>query len=66
MKIAAAIQNLPTDEYKGFRNHCVKKFDHRFEEFNDPTYQLAFFLHPAYKEIGLKFGIFPLIANCAG
>jgi hypothetical protein len=49
MKIAAAIQNLPTSEYKGFRNHCIKKFNNRFEEFNDPVYQLAYFLHPAYK-----------------
>jgi hypothetical protein len=65
MKIAAAIHNLSTDEYKGFRNHCVKKFDYRFEEFNDPAYQLAFFLHPAYKGAGLKYGTFPLIANYA-
>ncbi|CAB4473899.1 unnamed protein product [Rhizophagus irregularis] len=62
MKIAAVIQNLPADEYKGFRNHCIKKFNHRFEEFNDPAYQLAFFLHPAYKGAGLKFGAFSLIA----
>ncbi|CAB5383336.1 unnamed protein product [Rhizophagus irregularis] len=66
MKIAAVIQNLPADEYKGFRNHCIKKFNHRFEEFNDPAYQLAFFLHPAYKGAGLKFGAFSLIANYAG
>ncbi|CAB4413403.1 unnamed protein product [Rhizophagus irregularis] len=45
MKIAAVIQNLFTDEYKGFCNHCIKKFNHRFEEFNNPTYQFAFFLH---------------------
>jgi len=38
MKIAAAIQNLSTEEHKGFRNHCIKKFDYRFEEFNDPIY----------------------------
>src|ERR1044071_4844269 len=66
MKIAAAIYNLPTNEYKGFRNHCVEIFNNRFEEFNDPVYQLAFFLHPAYKGVGLKFGTFPIIANCAG
>ncbi|CAB5211436.1 unnamed protein product [Rhizophagus irregularis] len=66
MKIAAVIQNLPADEYKGFRNHCIKKFNQRFEEFNDPAYQLAFFLHPAYKGAGLKFGAFSLIANYAG
>ena len=51
--------------YKGFRNHCIEKFNHRFEEFNDPAYQLAFFLHPAYKGAGLKYGTFPLIANYA-
>ncbi|GBB97201.1 hypothetical protein RclHR1_02940003 [Rhizophagus clarus] len=66
LKIAAAIQNLSTDEYKGFRNHCIRKFNHRFEEFNDPAYQLAFFLHPVYKGAGLKFGTFPVIANYAG
>ncbi|CAB4474246.1 ribonuclease H-like domain-containing protein [Rhizophagus irregularis DAOM 181602=DAOM 197198] len=43
IKIAAVIQNLPADKYKGFCNHCIKKFNHRFEEFNDPVYQLAFF-----------------------
>jgi hypothetical protein len=66
IKIGAAIQNLSTNEYKGFRNYCIKKFDCRFEEFNDPAYQLAFFLHPAYKGVGLKFGTFPVIANYAG
>src|SRR5947208_9274681 len=66
MKIAAVIQNLSTDEYKGFRNYCIEKFNYRFEEFNDPTYQLAFFLHPAYKGVGLKYGTFPVIANYAG
>src|SRR5213078_4776442 len=66
MKIAAVIQNLPTDEYKGFRNYCIEKFNHRFEEFNDPAYPLAFFLHPAYKGAGLKFGTYSVIANYAG
>jgi hypothetical protein len=66
IKIAAAIQNLPTDEYRGFRNHCIEKFNHRFDEFNDPAYQLSFFLHPAYKGAGLKFGTFSVIANYAG
>ncbi|CAG8822111.1 35054_t:CDS:2, partial [Gigaspora margarita] len=56
MKIVAAIQSLPANEYKGFHNYCIKKFNRRFEDFNDPTYQLACFLHPAYKDIGLKFG----------
>ncbi|CAG8578310.1 20554_t:CDS:2 [Gigaspora rosea] len=50
MRIAASARNLPVDEYKGFRNYCISKFNQRFEEFNDPTYQLAYFLHPAYKE----------------
>ncbi|CAG8773454.1 3173_t:CDS:2, partial [Racocetra fulgida] len=49
IKIAAAIQNLLANEYKGFRNDCIKKFKNQFEEFNDPAYQLAYFLHPAYK-----------------
>ena len=66
MKIAAAIYNLPTNEYKGFCNYCVEIFNNRFEEFNDSVYQLAFFLHPAYKGVGLKFGTFPIIANCTG
>ncbi|CAG8819641.1 3044_t:CDS:2, partial [Cetraspora pellucida] len=66
VKIAVTIQNLPIDEYKGFRNKCVKKFNKRFEEFNDPIYQLTYFLHPAYKGLGLKFGTFPFIANYAG
>ena len=65
IKIAATIQNLPTDEYKGFRNHCIEKFNHRFEEFNDPIYQLAFFLHPAYRKT-LGFGLFSDIAHYAG
>lgn len=66
IKIAVIIQNLPTDEYKGFRNHCIEKFNRRFEEFNDPAYQLAFFLHPAHKGAGLKFGTYSVIANYAG
>ncbi|CAG8533566.1 13590_t:CDS:2, partial [Cetraspora pellucida] len=65
VKIAVTIQNLPIDEYKGFRNKCVKKFNKRFEEFNDPIYQLIYFLHLAYKGLGLKFGTFPFIANYA-
>ncbi|CAG8716319.1 5242_t:CDS:2, partial [Gigaspora margarita] len=40
MKIVAAIQNLSVDEYKGFCNYCIEKFNSRFEEFNDPVYQL--------------------------
>ncbi|CAG8755663.1 6897_t:CDS:2, partial [Gigaspora rosea] len=66
IKIAAAIQNLFSNEYKGFRNYCITKFDNQFEEFNDPIYHLTYFLHPAYKGIGLKFGTFPLITNYAG
>ena len=65
IKIVAAIQNLSSNEYKGFHNYCITKFDNRFEEFNDPIYHLTYFLHPAYKGIGLKFGTFPLIANYA-
>ncbi|CAG8751272.1 2703_t:CDS:2, partial [Gigaspora rosea] len=66
MKIAAAIQNLSVNEYKGFQNYCIEQFNSRFEEFNDPIYQLTYFLHLAYKGIGLKFGTLPLIANYAG
>ncbi|CAG8821642.1 19818_t:CDS:2, partial [Cetraspora pellucida] len=65
VKIAAAIQNLSIDKYKGFCNEYVKKFNKRFEEFNDSIYQLTYFLHLAYKGLGLKFGTFPFIANYA-
>ncbi|CAG8554951.1 20845_t:CDS:2, partial [Cetraspora pellucida] len=57
VKIAVAIQNLSIDEYKGFHNEYVKKFNKWFEEFNDPIYQLTYFLHPAYKGLGLKFAL---------
>ncbi|PKY45354.1 hypothetical protein RhiirA4_459907 [Rhizophagus irregularis] len=66
IKIAAVIQNLPIDEYKGFCNYYIKKFNFKFKEFNDPAYQLTFFLHSAYKGVGLKFGVFLVIANFAG
>ncbi|CAG8833046.1 776_t:CDS:1, partial [Cetraspora pellucida] len=65
VKIVMAIQNLPIDKYKGFHNECIKKFNKWFEEFNDPIYQLTYFLHPAYKGLELKFGTFPFIANYA-
>ncbi|CAG8514962.1 1462_t:CDS:2, partial [Scutellospora calospora] len=38
IKIAIAIQNLPSDEYKRFRNYCIRKFNNQFEEFNDSAY----------------------------
>ncbi|CAB5378025.1 unnamed protein product [Rhizophagus irregularis] len=67
MKIAAVIQNLFTVKYKGFCNHCIKKFIYRFEEFNNPTYQLAFFLHSAYKQGSrIKIWCIFIIANYAG
>ncbi|CAG8487875.1 13344_t:CDS:1 [Cetraspora pellucida] len=65
MKIVAAIQNLPTDEYKRFHNYCIKKFNSWFDEFNDLAYQLAYFLHLAYKDVKLKFSTFSLIASYA-
>ncbi|CAG8844445.1 44938_t:CDS:2 [Gigaspora margarita] len=65
IKIATAIQNLPANEFKEFHNDCIKKFNNQFEEFNDSAYQLAYFLHPAYKGVRLKFGTFPLIASYA-
>ena len=66
LKIGAAINKLPRDEYRIFRNHCIQVFNNRYKEFEDPNYLLAFFLHPAYKGAGIKFGTFPKIATHAG
>jgi hypothetical protein len=31
-----------------FKNHCIIKFNERFNDFCDDLFLLAFFLHPRY------------------
>jgi len=33
IKIGDAINKLPTNSYKGFRNHCVKIYNERYVQF---------------------------------
>ncbi|CAH1770183.1 3189_t:CDS:2, partial [Entrophospora sp. SA101] len=66
LRIAAVIRNLPSNDYKFFRNHCISVFNKRYKEFDDPIYLLAFFLHPAYKGNGVKYGQFYNIVSHAG
>jgi len=32
-----------------FKNHCIEKFNKRWDEFSDSLYLLTFFLHPRYR-----------------
>ncbi|CAB5157672.1 unnamed protein product [Rhizophagus irregularis] len=49
LRVAASIKKMDQYDYKGFHTHMVQVFNKRYEEFNDPKYLLAFFLHPEWK-----------------
>lgn len=52
--LAGAIYRLPIQNIQ-FRNHCIEKFNERWNEFTDDINLLAFFLHPQYHGKKVKF-----------
>jgi hypothetical protein len=48
-RLGTAIKKLPKRYNISFYNHCMKKMNSRFEEFNDDLYLLAFFLTPSFR-----------------
>ena len=50
-RLGAAIKKLPKRYNVSFYNHCIKKMNSRFEEFDDDKYLLAFFLTPYFRGI---------------
>ena len=47
ISLASAIYHM-SNQNSQFKNHCIEKFNKRWEEFSDNLYLLAFFLHPKY------------------
>ena len=47
--ISTAMKKLPRQINQEFRNHCIKTNNNRFQEFNEDSYLLAFFLNPLYR-----------------
>jgi len=49
VRLGAAIKKLPDTDHRTFRRQSIAIFNKRFNDFNDNTYFLCFFLHPGYK-----------------
>ena len=49
IQLGAAIKKLSDTDYHIFRQQSIAIFNRRFNDFNDNTYLLCFFLHPNYK-----------------
>jgi hypothetical protein len=47
LSLASAVYRMPNQNIE-FKNHCVIKFNERYDEFSDDLFLLAFFLHPRY------------------
>jgi hypothetical protein len=52
-RLGAAIKKLPKRYNVSFYEHCMKKMNSRFDEFDDDKYLLAFFLTPCFRGIYL-------------
>ncbi|PKY44994.1 hypothetical protein RhiirA4_419485 [Rhizophagus irregularis] len=64
--IAAIVKNtINIVDYRVFRQACINIFNKRYNEFNDPYYLLAFFLHPAWKGDGIKDEMFQQLSTTA-
>lgn len=50
-RLGAAIKKLPKRYNVSFYDHCIKKMNSRFDEFDDDKYLLAFFLTPYFRGI---------------
>ena len=51
VKLAVAINLIPKEYNKSFRNYCIYKYNKRWQDFEYDEFLLCFFLHPAYKGI---------------
>ena len=47
--ISATMKKLPHQINQEFQNHCIKTNNNRFQEFDEDSYLLAFFLNPLYR-----------------
>jgi hypothetical protein len=63
-RLAAVLNKLPKTFNSGFRNHCVKVFNERFNEFDDDKYITCFFLDPRFRSAALKKSSFKRIVKC--
>jgi len=64
VRLAAVLNKLPRSFNPGFRNHCVKVINERFNEFDDDRYITCFFLDPRFRSAGLKKLSFKRIIKC--
>jgi hypothetical protein len=64
VRLAAVLNKLPRSFNSGFRNHCVKVINERFNEFDDDKYITCFFLDPRFRSAALKKSSFKRIIKC--
>ncbi|CAB4401732.1 unnamed protein product [Rhizophagus irregularis] len=65
LRIAAFFKSMPTDDYKELRNSCISIFNKQYKEFDEDIYLLGFFLHPKYREHGIRDNQFERLRKCA-
>ena len=65
VKLAVSIKRNSINTNSSFKKFCDSKFNLRWKEFNHEGYLLAYFLHPGYKVIVIKYGQFQNIAEIA-
>ena len=64
VRLAAVLNKLPRSFNPGFRNHCVKVINERFNEFDDDKYITCFFLNSRFRSATLKKISFKRIIKC--
>ena len=47
IKLAVAIYRIPLTN--PFKAHAIRVFNHRYLEFQNSAYQMAYFMHPYYR-----------------
>ncbi|CAI2196328.1 19435_t:CDS:2, partial [Funneliformis geosporum] len=68
IRLAVKINQIPHEIGTiGFKNHCIQAINERWEKsFDDEPYMLAYWLHPAYRGIGLSNTLQSRIIKYAG
>ncbi|CAH1768696.1 7716_t:CDS:2, partial [Entrophospora sp. SA101] len=65
VKLAAAVKKTPINTNSSYNKFCTNKFNLQWKEFNHEGYLLAYFLHPDYKKIGIRYGQYQNVAKIA-
>ncbi|CAJ0769509.1 17356_t:CDS:2 [Entrophospora sp. SA101] len=59
------LKNMNNNDMTGLQQHAINAFNKRWDEFEIGPYILAYFLHPAYRDAGIKKGKYQIVVKAA-